>query len=589
MILFTLVFAACVEEYELDAPPVEGEAVFTSQPQGGSPNYVDFSNNSSAFLKKWDFGNGSTAEGDNVTAYYPFKGDYTVTLTVYTSGGSTSTSETVTIDQTDPEICNVEILQLLTGGCDVPEGKTWVIDAGRAGHFGVGPATAAVGGPTYTPDWYTAGPNEKEGGGMYDDEFTFFLNQSKFVQETNGNVYLNGAQASNFAGATEAPVGDFTAPYTAPDNLNYSISQDGDGNQFINITNGGFIGYATGVSQYQILSITEDEMFIRFRDAANADLAWYHRLIRKGYSPEPPPPPATSTLPIDFEGDVPPFNGFGGSTYQVVDNPDASGINTSAKVGEYVKGLDGNWAGIETTLDGKIDFSTHKFIKYKVYSPVTGRALFKLESADGTATALEVFADVTKTNEWEELTFDFSAAASDTYDKIAMFLDFDNNNGGTFYIDDIRQATPPIALPIDFESQEPVFTTFGGSSYAVVDNPDASGINTSAKVAETVHGGETWAGLFVDLDEPLDLSTMTTISVKVYAPQTGTFRLKLENIADNTDFLEVDADVTTANTWVEVQFDVSSAASGTYARVVVFPGWNVSNAGTFYFDDISQQ
>jgi hypothetical protein len=81
-----------------------------------------------------------------------------------------------------------------------------------------------------------------------------------------------------------------------------------------------------------------------------------------------------------------------------------------------------------------------------VYSPVAGRALFKLETQDGSAAAVEVFANVTKVNEWEELTFNFSGTASNVYNKIAMFLDFDNNNGGTFYIDDIRQAFIPAVL-----------------------------------------------------------------------------------------------------------------------------------------------
>src|SRR5690606_4536359 len=103
--------------------------------------------------------------------------------------------------------------------------------------------------------------------------------------------------------------------------------------------------------------------------------AWFMRLIPLGFEPElppPPPPPATSTMPINFEGAKPPFNGFGETIFDVVDNPDASGINTSAKVALYEKGMEGNWAGIETALSAKLDFSTNTLIKYKVYSPVTG-------------------------------------------------------------------------------------------------------------------------------------------------------------------------------------------------------------------------
>jgi len=149
--------------------------------------------------------------------------------------------------------------------------------------------------------------------------------------------------------------------------------------------------------------------------------------------------------------------------------------------------------------------------------------------------------------------------------------------------------TQTYSLPLDFESVEPVFTTFGNSSYSVIANPDPSGINTSSKVLETVHGNETWAGLYVDLDSPLDFSSATSISLNVWAPITGDFRFKIENSANTNDFVEVDGSVTSANSWQEIIVDFSSASSGLYDRLVLFPGWDVANAGTFYLDNIEQQ
>jgi hypothetical protein len=43
-------------------------------------------------------------------------------------------------------------------------------------------------------------------------------------------------------------------------------------------------------------------------------------------------------------------------------------------------------------------------------------------------------------NQWQTLNFSFAGAASNTFKKIAFFLDFDRNNGGTFYIDDVKQV-----------------------------------------------------------------------------------------------------------------------------------------------------
>ncbi|MEQ8337334.1 MAG: PKD domain-containing protein [Cyclobacteriaceae bacterium] len=280
LIIPVLLLLACQEEFELtETPPTTEDGTISESTEGtAGPNYVVFTNTSEGFMKKWDFGNGTTDEGDEVTAYYPFAGEYTVTLTVFTKGGSVTTTQIVNIDETDPEICNVEVLQLLTGGCGVAEGKTWVIDKDRAGHFGLGPVSS------FGPDWYQAGANEKEGGGMYDDEYTFYLNQSVAEVETNGNVFINGGQQSNFPGATAA-VGDYIAPYTAPKDMNYAVTTDGEGNQFLSLTKGGFMGYATGVSTYQIMSINENEMFLRFTDQVNGEFAWYLRLIRKGYAP----------------------------------------------------------------------------------------------------------------------------------------------------------------------------------------------------------------------------------------------------------------------------------------------------------------
>ena len=66
-------------------------------------------------------------------------------------------------------------------------------------------------------------------------------------------------------------------------------------------------------------------------------------------------------------------------------------------------------------------------------------------------------------------------------------------------------------------------------------------------------------------------------------------RIKIENIANTADVFEKDVEITTANAWQEVSVDFSEAAAGTYARVVLFPGWDVANAGTFYIDDVTQK
>ena len=147
-----------------------------------------------------------------------------------------------------------------------------------------------------------------------------------------------------------------------------------------------------------------------------------------------------------------------------------------------------------------------------------------------------------------------------------------------------------VTLPIDFETGDLTeWEAFGNSTLSIIDNPQSGGINTSSKVLETVHGNETWAGFFVNLKENLDFTSgSANITLKVFAPVAGDFRIKLENFSKTTEFIEKDVTVNTANTWEEISIDFSEAEVGKYDRLVLFPGWNVADAGTFLIDDIKQ-
>ena len=142
------------------------------------------------------------------------------------------------------------------------------------------------------------------------------------------------------------------------------------------------------------------------------------------------------------------------------------------------------------------------------------------------------------------------------------------------------------SLPINFESTPPTFTVFGNSTYSVLANPDMSGLNTSATVLGTVHGNETWAGLFFDVTNKLDFTTDTLIEVMVWAPVAGTMRLKLEDKINGALFWEADQAITVASQWTQLTWDLSGVGT-LYDRVVLFPGWGLTS-GTYYVDNIEQ-
>lgn len=157
----------------------------------------------------------------------------------------------------------------------------------------------------------------------------------------------------------------------------------------------------------------------------------------------------------------------------------------------------------------------------------------------------------------------------------------------------ISAASDPVNLPVNFESFviNYAFTDFGNVASSVLDNPDKSGINTSARVAQSVKnaGAETWAGTFLTLGNPIDFSAYKTFKVKVWSPKSGAVvKLKVENLNDGAIGFEIDAKTTISNQWEELTFDFGAIdMSKEYQKVVIFFDFgNAGDGSTYYFDDI---
>ncbi|WP_158826872.1 hypothetical protein [Mucilaginibacter lacusdianchii] len=161
-------------------------------------------------------------------------------------------------------------------------------------------------------------------------------------------------------------------------------------------------------------------------------------------APVAPPAPKLS-LPLTFEDPLLKyaFSDFDGGATTIIDNPFATGINTSSKVGKMVKNAGQTWGGSVIALDAPIDFSTKKTFKMKVYSPRVGaKILLKVENLNSGSINFEKEVTTTVANGWEELTFDYSAInTANTYQKIVLILDNGTAGNGsanyTIYFDDI--------------------------------------------------------------------------------------------------------------------------------------------------------
>ncbi|MGK0295523.1 MAG: hypothetical protein ACI884_001686, partial [Ulvibacter sp.] len=217
-----------------------------------------------------------------------------------------------------------------------------------------------------------------------------------------------------------------------------------------------------------------------------------------------------SQVVLDFEGAAPGFGDFNGSATQLIVNPDPTGVNTTANVAENVVAANAAFAGVN--ILAPIDLTVNKVFRMDVWSPLAGiPVLLKLEG--GPNPPIERQANLTTTGAWEEIVFDFSSEGAVTYDSVTVFMNFNMIDAAaqTYYWDNLELFTPAPgapSLPITFEGgQLPAFGDFGGSATQVIANPDATGVNTSANVAENMIPAN---AAFAGVNYPVGLIDLST-------------------------------------------------------------------------------
>ena len=296
----------------------------------------------------------------------------------------------------------------------------------------------------------------------------------------------------------------------------------------------------------------------------------------------------------NYEGEAPTYGDFGNASVSIVANPDISGINTSATVAQFTKPNGAEvWAGSTITLDTPLDLVNFSKINVKTWSPKVGAVVkMKLENADASITH-EVDINTFVANTWEQLSYDFSAAPAADYIKLVMFLDFGNaGDGSVYYYDDFQlvdDSGSSLSSPIQsFDGDAPTLSPFGNAVIDIISNPDSSGDNTTAKVAQftKASGAEVWAGVTLNT-EVLDLTNYSKISLKSWSPKVGaTVLVKLEN-ADASIVHEVPMNTTVANAWETLVYDFSGAAAADYVKVIVFYDFgNTGDGSVYYYDEI---
>ncbi|MGL2986460.1 glycoside hydrolase family 16 protein [Flavobacterium sp. RSSA_27] len=256
-------------------------------PNGDGSGIVKFTAKAdNAITYKFVYGDGTSELSPSGMTEHGFAvvGVNTYNVTVIANGKGGVTSSTIFEVKVFSNFSDPESTNFLTGG--TAAGKKWYIAANEVAHLGVGP-NSSNNEENYFPKWYQAAAFEKAATCFYDGEYTFALVNGKieFKQDNKGNTFFQNSYKSlgggtnggddqclpfNTAGTKLVSL----APSTSVVSKNPNVASKVTGT-VMNFSDGGFMGYYAGATQYEILTITENRMTVRFVQANNAELAWY--------------------------------------------------------------------------------------------------------------------------------------------------------------------------------------------------------------------------------------------------------------------------------------------------------------------------
>ena len=227
-------------------------------------------------------------------------------------------------------------------------------------------------------------------------------------------------------------------------------------------------------------------------------------------------------------------------------NPDQTGVNTSELCGKYIRNGSeqydvilfspyyGNFSDLEDYADGL------KTISFDIWSPVPNTVVeFTFENSNiaeadnfPLGRHSRFIATTTLTNEWETLTFDINN--SEDLDSDVMAEDVDqgvilinplSSDNSTYYLDnfsgpnhDCIDASVNSSIIDDFECQRNGEYTFTHGNLQILNNPDVSGVNTSAKVGKYTRSDFTANDVIIfEFDQALELADNEVLSLKVWS------------------------------------------------------------------------
>ncbi|MCB0806976.1 MAG: hypothetical protein KDC05_14355, partial [Bacteroidales bacterium] len=227
---------------------------------------------------------------------------------------------------------------------------------------------------------------------------------------------------------------------------------------------------------------------------------------------------------------------------EFIANPVSGGINTSATVAKFTARVTGNpWALTFTDGDGEFTFDGSNYmVSIMVYKPVISNIAVKFE---GTSAPIEIQIPNTVTNQWEEITFDFSGSIGNTYSRIVIIPDFEaRTQENIVYFDNIQVPDgvtsvlpePAVAAPTPTQDPGDVISMF---SDAYTDVPVdtwltvwSSGTLEDVSIAGNPtkkYSSLNFAGIETTGANLIDVTGMTHFHIDIWSPDNNDFKVKL--------------------------------------------------------------
>jgi hypothetical protein len=230
-------------------------------------------------------------------------------------------------------------------------------------------------------------------------------------------------------------------------------------------------------------------------------------------------------------------------------NPSATGINTSAKCAKFIADpTAAPWAGCFTDDLGSFTLTDQNCkVKVMVNKNVISNFGVKFE---GDAGNVEILVANTKTNEWEELTFDFSGKIGVTYKRLVLLPEFPSARtaGSLTYFDNIsfnpagtivQIPVPTVAAPTPTTAATNVVSIFSNAYTNVPVSSFRTDWSSGTMTDLQIAGNDTkkYSDLgFVGIETTgtlVDATAMSYIHFDVWTPNMNELKFKLVDFGAN--------------------------------------------------------